>query len=38
MKEAAQIGVAGWFHLALAAFALVISHMGCNSNRQRYPS
>lgn len=33
----AHTGVAGWFHLGLAAFMLVISWMGYYSNRAKYP-
>jgi hypothetical protein len=32
----AQIGVAGWFHLGLAAFMLIVSYMGYYSNRAKY--
>ena len=32
----AHIGVAGWFHLGLAAFMLIISYMGYYSNRVKY--
>src|SRR5580704_19097800 len=35
-KDQTHIDVAGWFHLALAAFMLVISYMGYYSNRQKY--
>jgi hypothetical protein len=34
----ASIGVAGWFHLALAAFMLIISWMGYYANMQTYPA
>jgi hypothetical protein len=32
------LGLVGWFHLALAAFMLVVSYMGYYSNRQEYPN
>jgi hypothetical protein len=38
MKPPAQLDVVDWFHLALAAFVLVISYMGYYSNRQKFPS
>lgn len=31
-----RIGLAGWFHLGLAASILIISYMGFDSNRQEY--
>jgi hypothetical protein len=34
----ASMGVAGWFHLALAAFMLVISWVGYYTNREMYPT
>jgi len=37
MTRPVLIGLAGWFHLALAAFMLVVSYMGYYSNRQEYP-
>jgi hypothetical protein len=36
MKQLSTIGVAGWFHLSLAAFMLVISYMGYYTNRTKY--
>jgi hypothetical protein len=36
MNPPAQNGVAGWFHLALAAFVLVISYLGEDSSRPKF--
>lgn len=36
MTRPTQIGLAGWFHLSLAASILIISYMGYYSNRQVY--
>jgi hypothetical protein len=36
MKPPAENGVAGWYHLALAAFVLVISHLGNDSSRPKF--
>jgi hypothetical protein len=36
MAPLGRIGVAGWFHLALAAFMLIVSYIGYYNNRQKY--